>query len=375
MPALRVRARRTDRWDLAYYHGCGVDGFLSKPVSIQSLTDGVTAVQRKLMNVEVDDSESGRNLAAPALLGESPLFEQDSAKKIDMYIEPSLLEKASAEPIAGPFSNLAGGESTFAALAAGQLPDDINAALQQHQEELKQARMQQAVGGAAHEQRRSSIHQKTPAEAKLFVPDGNDSDVSNPSPMAKVKHTRRMAPRVPRRHGGASGDWGMLHEQPHPDTADEGHDAPKPRRTSTPADAHHIALLAVDSTMLMMQASLVQSISLEHLITQAESLEAATVALGSDTQRVAVLILTMGRTTEGALDTERVRAEAEAFWAAEDVRKPAPEAVRTTFVVLPEGVTPDSFDVSSVGAAAALSTPLRKLELLGALADVNTSAR
>ncbi|KAJ1632150.1 CheY-like superfamily [Pavlovales sp. CCMP2436] len=38
---------RTDRWDLAYYHGCGIDGILCKPVSKAALSAAVTATQRR----------------------------------------------------------------------------------------------------------------------------------------------------------------------------------------------------------------------------------------------------------------------------------------------------------------------------------------
>lgn len=297
-------ACRTDRWDLAYYHGCGVDGFLSKPVTIHSLTEGVTAIQRKGNSDTADDSESGRNLGT-ALLGESPLFEQDSAAKIDMYIEPSLLEKASADPIAGPFSNLAGGESTFAALAAGVLPDDLSLGLEHHQPDP-----------ASHPppQRRPSIPKKPPAQAKLHVPDGNDSDCSNPSPIPRVKHTRRMAPRLPRRNAGGSGDWGAEHAHaehpPTAPTADEQSDAPAPpRRTSAPADAKHFALLSLDPTMLMMQEAVIHGDSLDHLITQAGAVADAAAKLGDDMQRVDVLVLTAVRAGRGHPRSRAARGE------------------------------------------------------------------
>lgn len=71
---------------------------------------------------------------------------------------------------------------------------------------------------------------------------------------------------------------------------------------------------------------------------------------------------------DGALDKERVRSEAEAFWQMEAGRKPAGEAPKTTLAVLPQDA-PADLKPADLGVTGLLRVPLRKLELVAALGE------
>ncbi|KAG8465304.1 hypothetical protein KFE25_002611 [Diacronema lutheri] len=256
---------RTDRWDLAYYHGCGIDGFLSKPVSMAALS---TAVAQTLIKAR----RPGR--AGPGVPGESPLFGLSSAEQIDMYIEPALLEKAGQ-----------GGGDPMGALDA----------IGSHMFDGLSAQLDNAVRDAGIVPRRASTAARAAAAAP-GAPDappaargalaalragGETSPTSSPLP--PTKHTTRMAPRLPRRVPGTRS--GFFDGTPGGDAdgaavaIDDGGDGnggaatsarpPAPVRASRPGGAIHFLIVNAEPIMLMTQTALIQSISLEHAITRA----------------------------------------------------------------------------------------------------------
>mmetsp|Transcript_23239 Transcript_23239/g.68488 ORF Transcript_23239/g.68488 Transcript_23239/m.68488 type:complete len:484 (-) Transcript_23239:539-1990(-) len=364
-PAVKTRAlvivitgsTRTDRWDLAYYQGCGIDGFLQKPVSMKALTAAVQEVTKKATQRaaqrDARAAVSGGAAGATFAPGESPLFGMNSASDIDMYIDPELMEKVSSGD--SPFAAIDAlspsaldGLSAYAGMshvihASNQ--DRIAQEQQEHEEEDDDdAALPGSSGGLA-----------VPAGAK-----------PGESPMPPPKHTQRMAPRLPRRRAR------------HAPQLDEHEDKPPAPKTTTRAPGSlHFLLVNEEPLMLMLQTALVQSMSLDHSITRTGNMTDAIDKLAAEHRAVDVALVGPVTDAEHKVDITLTKQSVAAIREHEKTKArelgSAPLAVFA--VTASVHVMPDSAAVWGVDEV--LRMPLRKTELQAAMARfkaANTSA-
>jgi CheY-like chemotaxis protein len=274
-PFVARAARRTDRWDLAYYNGCGIDGFLSKPVLIASLTDAVEGTHRK-------------HGATPGA-SEAPLFGQ--AVQIDMYIEPKLLEAAERDAMLGPMAALS-------SLAPQHELDGLSAQLDTTRlTPLNERRSPASVAG------RGDGFAAAAADAPRSPrppPRAESSEGAVEGAVARSPQAHKMAPRLPRR-------------------ASRGAVAPPAAVARAPParSALHFLLVNAEPLALMMQTALIQSISLEHSITRAaDAVDALDTLCSRPAGALPIDVLLLGpvrsgRTRADARGRARTRADAE----------------------------------------------------------------